>query len=287
MEKKRYTVHITRRCNLKCEYCYEKIKDLDVEWDTIKENIDYIFSNVSSNTLLEIEFLGGEPFIVADKIDKSCNYIKENYKEYKVSYLLSTNGTIYNDKIENMILKNSINVFFSIDGMKFTHDLKRLNKQNKPTYDIAINNLKKLLLANPRLVHVHATYCKQTIGYLYEGVINLINEGVRHIDIGIVSTDLDNQFESIYLNSHRRLFYDVLIENKDIKLTPFMNDCRNEQDILNNMKIQKTKIKGYYLDEYTNVQSIDELSSLGRTYNLKFKINKLYIDCMEELKNGK
>ena len=108
------TFIVTEDCNLRCKYCYitHKAPNKKMNFETAKKFIDYLISsNINRSEYLIIEFLGGEPFIEAELIDKISDYFKlasyeadnEWYWKYKIS--ICTNGVNYSYNIVHHFIK--------------------------------------------------------------------------------------------------------------------------------------------------------------------------------------
>ena len=111
---------ISGHCNLRCSYCFAQNKgDFgfgDINIQKAKEIIDYTFKNNNSKSDCSINFFGGEPLLNIRTIEETVRYIRENYSERKVSFGITTNGTILNKKILTLIKENNIRVLLSYDG---------------------------------------------------------------------------------------------------------------------------------------------------------------------------
>lgn len=77
---KNITFIVTKDCQLACKYCYlvGKNENERMEWPIAKAAIDYILSQEDSFPEESVvwDFIGGEPFLEIDLIDKICDYIK-------------------------------------------------------------------------------------------------------------------------------------------------------------------------------------------------------------------
>ena len=115
-----------------------------------KQTIDYVFDNewdgLFATESVIFDFIGGEPFLEIDLIEKICDYIKTElyhrnhhwFNSYRFSF--STNGINYNsDKVQKFITKNynHLSVGITIDGTKTKHDLNRIWKggDERGSYD--------------------------------------------------------------------------------------------------------------------------------------------------------
>lgn len=110
---KNITFIVTKDCQLACKYCYlvGKNEKERMTWPIAKKAIDYILSNDSFNEESVIwDFIGGEPFLEIELIDKICDYIKTEmyrlnhhwFNSYRFSF--STNGINYDSpKVQSFI----------------------------------------------------------------------------------------------------------------------------------------------------------------------------------------
>ncbi len=98
-----------------------------MSWKIAKNAIDYILNNEDEMRQQSViwDFIGGEPFLEIDLIDKICDYLKvEMYRRnhhwfnsYRFSF--STNGLNYDsEKVQHFIAKNKdhLNIGITIDG---------------------------------------------------------------------------------------------------------------------------------------------------------------------------
>lgn len=146
---------VTEDCNLRCKYCYitHKSANKRMNLEVAKKFIDILFSdNIRRSDCVILEFIGGEPLIEIEIIDKITDYFKLTayskknkwYWNYRIS--ICTNGVNYNhEKIQNYFMKNQnkIAVSITLDGIKKKHDLNRVFPNGDGSYDIIIKNISK------------------------------------------------------------------------------------------------------------------------------------------------
>ena len=116
---KSITFIVTKDCQLACKYCYlvGKNEKERMPFEVARAVIDYVLDKENDpNFAYESvvwDFIGGEPFLEIDLIDKICDYIKQElfrrnhhwFNSYRFSF--STNGINYHsDKVQNFIKKN-------------------------------------------------------------------------------------------------------------------------------------------------------------------------------------
>ena len=142
---KSITFIVTKDCQLACKYCYLVGKNTKerMTWEVAKQAIDYILDRETEfrEESVAWDFIGGEPFLEIELIDKICDYLKMEmfrrnhhwFNSYRFSF--STNGINYHtEKVQRFIEKNRshLSVGITIDGTKRKHDLNRIWKNQDP-----------------------------------------------------------------------------------------------------------------------------------------------------------
>lgn len=126
-------LNVSHDCNLRCIYCfghggsYGGTREL-MSIDTAKKSIDYWFKYLNKNIpMTTVTFFGGEPLMNLEVIKFSINYVNKLLEEYdiRVQYIITTNGTIFNDEIIELFMKNDVQFAISIDGGQAIQDRNR------------------------------------------------------------------------------------------------------------------------------------------------------------------
>lgn len=211
-----YVVHVTKECNADCLYCYEKDKDSVYEWAEVKQFLDRILKNRTSDQFA-IEFLGGEPLMAWDNIKRTYEYLESVESIDVFSYIITTNGTILTDEILDYLIKNSkLRFVASLDGHKWSNQLRVFKESRKNTYDKVMHNLKKLQ-ENGVENAVHMVTHPYNVAFLSESIIHLYNKGVKAIDPGIVESTItiDEDFAARYI--HEMNIISEMIANGELK----------------------------------------------------------------------
>lgn len=151
------TFQVTEACSMKCTYCYQHDKTpkrmsfetgkkfIDLLLEPSEKSIGYVNSVECPGCILD--FIGGEPFLEIDLIDRLTDYFIERCMElnhpwatrYRIS--ITSNGLHYFEpKVQEYLRKNfdNISLTITIDGNKELHDTCRLDLNGNPTYDRAI-----------------------------------------------------------------------------------------------------------------------------------------------------
>jgi sulfatase maturation enzyme AslB (radical SAM superfamily) len=76
------TFIVTEDCNLRCTYCYQAHKNNKhkMTFDIAKKAVDYVLGNpqIFNAEAVLWDFIGGEPLLEIELIDKIVDYIKIN-----------------------------------------------------------------------------------------------------------------------------------------------------------------------------------------------------------------
>lgn len=219
---KSITFIVTKDCQLACKYCYLVGKNAEerMSWDVAKKAIDYILSHEDEFAEESVvwDFIGGEPFLEIDLIDKICDYLKIEmfrldhhwFNSYRFSF--STNGLNYHTEQVQRFIKKNINhlsVGITIDGTKRKHDLNRIYKGDgeRGSYDDVVRNIPLWLEQFP-YSSTKVTISSEDIPYIKESVVHLFELGIHEVNINCV-------FENIWKENDDKLFEQQLLELAD------------------------------------------------------------------------
>lgn len=221
---KNITFIVTKECQLACKYCYLVGKNSKerMSFEIAKQAIDYILNHEEDFKEESVvwDFIGGEPFIEIDLIDKICDYLKTEmfrrdhhwFNSYRFSF--STNGLNYHtDKVQRFIEKNKehLSIGITIDGTKQKHDLNRVYKQKgdieQGSYDDVVRNI-PLWLSQFPYAGTKVTVSSADIPYINESVLHLFSLGIHEVNINCV-------FEDVWKDGDEKQFENQLLELAD------------------------------------------------------------------------
>lgn len=236
---KSITFIVTKDCQLACKYCYLVGKNTKerMSWEVAKEAIDYILDreNIFCDESVTWDFIGGEPFLEIDLIDRICDYIKIEmfrrnhhwFDSYRFSF--STNGINYHtEKVQRFIEKNHnhLSVGITIDGTKRKHDLNRIWKtaemeqgiQPKPedekgSYDDVVKNIPLWLSQFPG-ASTKVTISSVDIPYIKESVLHLYSLGIKEVNINCVFEDVWKEGDDILFEQQLTELADEIIDRR-------------------------------------------------------------------------
>ena len=218
---KNITFIVTKDCQLACKYCYlvGKNEKERMSWEVAKAAIDYIFDHEEDFREESViwDFIGGEPFLEVELIDKICDYIKTElfrrnhhwFNSYRFSF--STNGINYHEeKVQRFIKKNisHLSVGITIDGTEKKHDLNRVYKNSeRGSYKNVVRNIPLWLEQFPGGA-TKVTISSADIPYIRESVLHLYSLGIHEVNINCV-------FEDVWNDGDDKLFEQQLMQLAD------------------------------------------------------------------------
>ena len=159
-------------CNLRCVYCMQqntpnKVKSIEPEE---RAEVYRSLMEILNAESLSICFFGGEPFLKDDYIDNMISAV--NRLQIPVKSLFAvTNGTMINDRIIESINKYRIeSLQITLDGIKEIHDSRRVGKDKSGSFEIIINNIRRVLEETESDIYINTVIDARTYGSYLEMV---------------------------------------------------------------------------------------------------------------------
>lgn len=247
---KNITFIVTKDCQLACKYCYLVGKNSNerLSFDVAKKAIDYILEHeeLFPEESISFEFIGGEPFLEIELIDKICDYIKvemfrRNHKWFNnYTFGFTTNGLNYgSDRVQEFISKNlsHLSIGITIDGTKQKHDLNRIYKNSKKgSYDDVVKNI-PLYVSQFHPANTKVTISSDDIPFIHESVLHLFQLGIQTVYINCVFENVWKENDDKKFEEQLILLADSIIDGqlyKDHDCTFFSEKIGHALDISNN-----------------------------------------------------
>ena len=234
---KNITFIVTKDCQLACKYCYLVGKNTKerMSWDVARSAIDYILIHEDDFPEESViwDFIGGEPFLEIDLIDRICDYLKTElfrrnhhwFNSYRFSF--STNGINYHtEKVQNFIKKNRehLSIGITIDGTRRKHDLNRIWKtpemergimpkpeDERGSYADVVRNIPLWLEQFPG-AGTKVTISSADIPYIKESVLHLYSLGIHEVNINCVFEDVWNDGDDTLFEEQLMQLADAIID---------------------------------------------------------------------------
>lgn len=138
-------VNISNTCNLRCDYCFNKVKNGEYfDIDMVKTTILYFIEKYNECEKYFVDLSGkGEPLIFLKRILEINDFCKKISNKINKEILVSfvTNGVLLTPKVASILQNNSILFGISIDGNKIIHDKHRKDLFENGTYNVIMNNI--------------------------------------------------------------------------------------------------------------------------------------------------
>lgn len=225
-EASEITFVVTKECNLRCKYCYMTSKNGNerMSFETAKEAIDYFFrekKRLLKNEYIILDFIGGEPLLEIDLIDKIVDYFKyvafksddDWFGKYRIN--ISTNGILYSsEKVQRFIAKNKFNlsIGISIDGVKQKHDMQRVYPDGRGSYDDVIKNVELWIQQYPE-ASTKVTIGHDDLPFVKDSIIHLWNLGIKNVPANTIFEDVWDEGDPAIFEQQLRELADYIIEN--------------------------------------------------------------------------
>ena len=227
---KTVTFQVTDACNLACKYCYQINKGTrKMSFETAKKFVDYLLTADESNTYINpknspwliIEFIGGEPLLEIELIDKIMDYfIDEAFKRqhpWATKYCISicSNGTLYFDpKVQKFFNKHINHTSFSvtIDGNKQLQDACRVFPDGSPSYDLALAAAQDWINKGGYMGS-KITICPENLPLLNEALQHFVGLGYQEINANCVYEEGWTIEHAKEFYKQMKLFADYMLEN--------------------------------------------------------------------------
>ena len=143
-----FTLHLTARCNLRCDYCYVDHNDEDMSPETARAVVDLAGRGARRSGLI---FFGGEPLLRRELIYETAAYARSREKDLNCRFFFktTTNGLLLDDEFLAFARRENVFIALSVDGLKEAHDAHRRDAQGRGSYDLAADAARRLLAEKP------------------------------------------------------------------------------------------------------------------------------------------
>lgn len=233
------TFQVTEDCNMRCTYCYQHNKTPNImTFDVAKKLIDKLLDKEFSGYIPDdsigiiLEFIGGEPLLQVELIDKVVQYFIDRTTEIhhpwatRFRIAMSSNGLCYfQDNVQAFMkkYKGLVSYGVTVDGCKELHDKCRIDKHGQPTYDKAIAAAKHFAenYGNGSMPS-KMTLSPDNITYLSQAVISMIENGYTEINFNpVFERGWENKHATLYYNEIKKIA-DYVIDHNLMDTTPFI-----------------------------------------------------------------
>lgn len=182
----RLTINIANACNLWCSYCYADHGQYHAPSSLMAPEMAV---NIVERCLRfypvirSLQFFGGEPLLNVDAMEAVAEYLAERFGDKRPQLVATTNGTVLNDRIADLLVKYGMSLTVSLDGPREIHDHLRPAKSLRSSHETARRNIDTLRQRGVEL----DIECTFTSAHVRNGisVVNLMDYFHDELEIGV------------------------------------------------------------------------------------------------------
>lgn len=171
----------TKGCNLKCEYCYDYIKEsfkhLPSEYIVKMVNLMQKSYGKEDMTLI---FHGGEPLMRFQDLKNELEILKK--QNDNLGFSLQTNATLITEDVAKYLTKEKICVGISIDGVDSESNKLRLLKNNISSHNLTIKGIENLIKAGYDDIGISTVITKANHKNLVSLLTVLSEKGIKNFN---------------------------------------------------------------------------------------------------------
>ena len=179
------TILTTYSCNFKCVYCFEEsVKDsVFLDKDNSDLIIKWIINQAEKKQVKNIflVYYGGEPLLNVGPIYNISWHLKQwaALNGVTFGFGIITNGSLINPELIDKLLTVGLKELrISIDGHRQEHNEKRPFTNGKPTFDIIVDNIKRVI--DKVRVGIMGNFDRDNYESIFRFLDYLDNEGLLH-----------------------------------------------------------------------------------------------------------
>lgn len=146
----------TMACNFCCPYCYAPKINTMMDEDIGHKVSNFIIDSSKKADKIDISWVGGEPLLNLTRIvqintDLLCHLGKERFSSSVV-----TNGYYMTQQNAQKLAQAGVNAcIITVDGDRKTHNLRRVGRDGKGTFDTIISNICSILGIIPVTIRIN------------------------------------------------------------------------------------------------------------------------------------
>lgn len=122
-------LHITDRCNLRCDYCYTAHSSAEMSPATGRAAIDAVFRSAAAHgyRAVKLKYAGGEPLLRFPRVLELHRYAQAQADrlELALAGIVLSNGTLLTAEMVAQMRAAGLRLMLSLDGVGAVHDCQR------------------------------------------------------------------------------------------------------------------------------------------------------------------
>jgi uncharacterized protein len=208
-------VQPTPFCNIDCRYCYlpDRKNKAVVAEETLINLFRQVFASGWADEGLSVVWHAGEPMVLPTAFYRRAFALIEDLRPAALSvrHSFQTNGTLLDDEWAGFIGETGINVGISIDGPRRLHDLNRVTRSGRGTFDKAVAGVRRL---HERGIpfHVISVLTADSLAAPKEMFDFYLAEGIEHVCFNVEESEGDHRSKSFADEGIADAYYRFLSE---------------------------------------------------------------------------
>jgi radical SAM protein with 4Fe4S-binding SPASM domain len=230
---KQIDIEVSGVCNLKCKYCPSLSPDAKtgyMDFDLFKSIIDRVNFHCTI-----VPWLNGEP-LLHPRYTEIIEYIEEA----QLPYYITTNGTIWDDSLFNLLIKSILGyqIIFSLDGLPDPRSRSIELARPGTDREEVLKNIHRFIdlkLANNSKINIAIKICQR--GQDYEEIENFIGywlktPGVDYVCVGKALINDSNDKMRIFPCQYSENNFMVIKWNGDLVPCAYNDSATNKRPII-------------------------------------------------------
>jgi len=208
-------VQPTPFCNIDCRYCYlpDRTNKAVVAEETLANLFKQVFASGWADEGLSVVWHAGEPMVLPIAFYRRAFALIDELKPPGLSlkHSFQTNGTLLDDDWAVFVAEAQINVGVSIDGPRRFHDLNRVTRSGRGTFDKTIAGVRRLREHGVPF-HVISVLTSESLAAPREMFEFYLSEGIDHVCFNVEESEGDHRSESFAEAGIEDAYYRFLSE---------------------------------------------------------------------------
>ncbi|HZK91034.1 MAG TPA: cyclophane-forming radical SAM/SPASM peptide maturase GrrM/OscB [Stellaceae bacterium] len=192
-------VQPTPFCNIDCRYCYlpERTNKSVVAEETLRNLFSQVFVSGWAGDGLSVVWHAGEPLVLPVAFYRRAFALIDELKpaEITVRHSFQTNGTLIDDAWCEFIGECGVNVGVSVDGPRHLHDLNRITRSGRGTFDKTVAGIRRLKVRGVPF-HVISVLTPQSLAAPAEMFDFYLAEGIEHVCFNVEESEGEHRSAS-------------------------------------------------------------------------------------------
>ena len=208
-------VQPTPFCNIDCRYCYlpDRTNKAVVSDQTLKNLFSQVFASGWADDGISVVWHAGEPMVLPIEFYRRAFALIDELKPAGLSltHSFQTNGTLLNAAWADFIVETKLRVGVSIDGPRRLHDLNRVTRAGRGTFDKAVAGVRQLRERGAPF-HVISVLTAESLAAPREMFEFYLAEGIDNVCFNVEESEGDHRSKSFAEAGIEDAYYRFLSE---------------------------------------------------------------------------